>query len=175
MQNDIVAPQKHEMIITRHLDAPRAKVWQAWTNPENIKKWWGPKTFTATYASIDLREDRKYLFCIRSSEGKDIWSTGIYREIVANQRLVMTNSFSDEHGNIVSAEYYGMDPNLPLESTITVSFDDHHMPSVGHEHHTMLTLQYDDVSSIRETDLQALRTCWKESFDKLADYLKNNF
>ena len=140
--------------------------------PEHVKKWWGSKTFTTTFASIDLRADGKYLLCTHSPEEMDIWNTGVYREIVPNQWLVMTNSFADEQGNIVSAEYYGMEPNFPPETIVTVIFDDHRMSNAGHEHHTMLTLKYDDISSIQEKNPQELKNGWKDSLDKLADTLR---
>jgi uncharacterized protein YndB with AHSA1/START domain len=54
-----------------------------------------------------------------------------------------------------------MDPNFPLESMVTVTFEDH-------EHHTMITLKYDDVSTMKEKDVQDMQMGWNESLDKLA-------
>ena len=62
---------------------------------------------------------------MRSPDGKDYWSKGIFREIVAPERLVMTDSFADEKGNIVPASYYGMSKDFPLEMLITVMFEEH--------------------------------------------------
>ncbi len=80
-----------ELTITRVFDAPRELVWKAWTEPERVKRWWGPKSFTTPVSKIDLRVGGKYLYCMRSPEGKDFWGTGIFREIVAPERLVMTD------------------------------------------------------------------------------------
>ncbi len=105
----VKAKEKNEdIIITRMFDAPREIVWKAWTDPELTKRWWGPKNFTAPVIRIDLRVGGKYLNCMRGPDGKDYWSTGIYREIVPRERLVMTDSFADEKGNVVPASYYGM-------------------------------------------------------------------
>jgi uncharacterized protein YndB with AHSA1/START domain len=57
-------------------------------------------------------------------EGKLYWSTGTFREVVPVERLVMTDSFSDEQGNLVSASQYGMGDDIPLEMLITVVLED---------------------------------------------------
>ena len=53
-QSETAAEQ--ELVIERVLDAPRERVWEAWTDPEQMKKWWGPKDFTAPTVEIDLKE-----------------------------------------------------------------------------------------------------------------------
>ncbi|MBZ0288942.1 MAG: SRPBCC domain-containing protein, partial [Anaerolineae bacterium] len=113
-----------EVVVTRIFDAPREKVWKAWTNPEHYKRWWGPEGFTCPACTIDLRVGGKYLYCMRSSEGQDIWGTGVYREIVPMERLVLTDSFANEHGNVVSPTHYGMGEDFPMEMLITVTFED---------------------------------------------------
>ncbi len=61
------------IIITRTFDLAVTKVWQAWTEPESFKKWWGPKNFTCPYCSIDLKPGGKYLTCMLSYEGAEFW------------------------------------------------------------------------------------------------------
>jgi uncharacterized protein YndB with AHSA1/START domain len=158
-------PTKRELVITRILDAPRELVWKAWTEPELMMQWWAPKNFTAPSIKLDLRVGGEYLSCMRSPEGKDYWSKGTYKEIVPGQRLVLTNSFADEKGNIVPATYYGMSPEFPLESIVTVTLDEN-------GGRTKLTLRYDDVSSIPQSDLSDMQQGWNEMLDKLADFLK---
>ena len=115
--------QTQELVIERVFDAPRERVWEAWTDPEQMKKWWGPKDFTAPTVEIDLKEGGKYLNCMRSPDGQEFWSTGVYREIVPMERLVITDSFADEEGNVVPGDHYGM-PDIPLETEVTVTFED---------------------------------------------------
>ncbi|MCL7413087.1 MAG: SRPBCC domain-containing protein [ANME-2 cluster archaeon] len=93
--------EERELVITGIFDAPCEKVWKAWTDPESVKPWWGPKGFTSPVCKIDLRVGGKYLFSMRSPEGDDFWSTGVYREIVPLERIVATDSFADENGNVV--------------------------------------------------------------------------
>ena len=58
---------------------------------------------------------------MRSPRGEEFWSTGVYREIVPMERIVCTDSFADEKGNIVPASYYGMQGDWPLECLVTVT------------------------------------------------------
>jgi uncharacterized protein YndB with AHSA1/START domain len=148
--------------ITRVFDAPRELVWKAWTEPERFMQWWGPKGFTSPVCKIDLRVGGKYLSCMRSPEGKDYWSTGVYREIVEPERIVCTDSFADEEGNVVPATYYGMSPDFPLEMLVTVTFEEH-------EGKTKLTLQHVGIPAGENSDLA--EAGWNESFDKLAENL----
>ena len=167
---NITNPQgyKKELTISRILNFKRDIVWQAWTEPEHIKAWWGPKTYTLPFIKLDLRPGGKYLYCMRSSDGKDYWSTGTIREVVPQERLVLTDSFSDNQGNIVNAAYYGMDPNFPLESLVIIRFE-------AEDGKTKFTMNYEDVSAISDKDLEGMKQGWNESFDKLADYLSRLF
>ncbi len=148
------------LTITRMFDAPRDLIWKAWTEPEDFKKWWGPKNFTAPVAKIDLRVGGKYLGCMRGPDGKDYWSTGVYREIVPKERLVCTDSFADEKGNVVPASNYGMAGDWPLELLVTVMFEE-----IGGR--TKMTLRHEGIPAGMMRELT--ETGWSESFDKLAE------
>src|SRR5574337_723768 len=115
---------KTELKITRVFDAPREQVWKFWTDPELFKRWWGPKHFTTPVSRIDLRVGGRYVNCMRSPEGRDYWSTGVYREIVPPERIVCTDSFADEKGNIVPASLYGMPGDWPIELLVTMTLED---------------------------------------------------
>jgi uncharacterized protein YndB with AHSA1/START domain len=152
--------------ITRVFDAPRELVWKAWTDPERVMHWWGPKNFTAPVSKIDLRVGGKYLSCMRGAgpDGvvRDFWSTGVYREIVPQKRLVCTDSFADEKGNVVPASHYGMEGEWPLELLITVTFEE-----TGGK--TKMTLLHEGMPAGQMSELA--EAGWNESFDKLAEYL----
>jgi len=151
-----------EITITRVFDAPRELVWKAWTEPEHFMRWWGPKNFTAPFCTIDLRVGGAYLNCMRSPEGQDYWSTGIFREIAVLERIVYTDSFADEHGNVVPATHYGMSADIPREMVVTVTFEEH-----GGK--TKLTLRHVGIPAGEMSD--QTEAGWNESFDKLAEYL----
>ena len=150
-----------ELIIERTFDAPRALVWEAWTDPEQVQRWWGPRGFTTPFCKIDLRVGGTWLNCMRSPEGQDYWSTGVYRDIVPPERLVCTDSFADEKGNIVPATHYGMSPDFPLEMLVTVTFEED-------EGKTRLTLKH---AGLPPGDRDDCRAGWSSSFDKLAELL----
>ena len=153
-----------ELHITRVFNASREPLWRAWTEPEHVMQWWGPKGFTSPFCRIDLRVGGFYLYCMRSPEGQDFWSTGVYREIVPMERIVATDSFADEKGNVVPASYYGMSGEWPLEMLFTVTFK-------GQDDKTKFTLNYLHIEGISETDLANMEQGWHESLDKLVEYL----
>ncbi|KAB2891168.1 MAG: SRPBCC domain-containing protein [Desulfobulbaceae bacterium] len=156
------ASSSEELIITRHFAAPRMQVWKAWTEPERFKQWWGPKNFTTPYCRIDLRPGGTYLNCMRSPDGREYWSTGIYREVQPPSLLFCTDSFADADGNIVPASHYGMGGDWPLELLVTLTLREQYGG-------TRLTLRHAGIPAGEMRDLT--ETGWQESFDKLADYL----
>ncbi|MGA7720992.1 MAG: SRPBCC domain-containing protein [Ignavibacteriaceae bacterium] len=150
--------------ITRIFDAPRELVWKAWTEPEHFKRWWGPKDFTCPFCEIDFRIGGKYLNCMRSPEGKDFWTTGAYLEIKPPERIVYTDSFADDKGNVVPASYYGFPSNYSvMESIVTLTFE-------IYEDKTKMTLKHTGIPSGQFSNDTKLG--WDEIFDKLAESLK---
>jgi uncharacterized protein YndB with AHSA1/START domain len=155
-------PKNSELFITRIFDAPRGRVWKAWTEPDLMKRWWGPKGFTSPYCEIDFRIGGKFLSSMRSPEDKEYWSTGVYREIIPLERIVCTNSFADEKGNVVPATHYGMSADFALEMLVTVTFDED-------DGKTTLTLQHVGIPAGAERD--GAYVGWNQSLDKLAEVL----
>lgn len=150
--------ETHELVIVRTFNAPREAVWQAWTEPERVMRWWGPKGYTAPVCNIDFRIGGKYLNCMRSPEGREFWSTGKYLEIIAPSLLVCTDSFADADGNVVPATHYGMGKDFPLELQITVTFE-------GDADITLMTLRHLGMPPGEMSDM--CKSGWSESFDKL--------
>ena len=149
--------------INQIIDSPLSKVWKAWTEPESVMKWWGPKNFTAPVVKIDFKEGGSYINSMRSPEGEDVWGTGVYKEIVPMKRIVSTDNFADSEGNPVNASYYGMSGDWPLELIVTVTFEEV-------DGKTKLTIQHEGFPDQNNRDLA--EAGWKESLDKLATYLK---
>src|SRR5205085_4388835 len=101
-----------EFTITRVFDAPRELVWKAITESERLMRWWGPKGFTMQVAQLDLRPGGVFHYSMRSPGGNDMWGKFVYREVVAPERLVFVNSFSDAEGNLTRNPF---SPSWPLE------------------------------------------------------------
>ena len=155
-----------EIVLSRVFDAPRELVWKAWTDPQMIEKWWGPQAFTAPAVEMDFRVGGKWVFAMQSPDfnsGEPIWSTGKYREIVPFERIVFTDSFADERGNVVPATNYGMAGDFPLEMLVTVELED---ISDGR---TKLTVRHEGLPA---SDTEGAGIGWSESLEKMAVSLK---
>lgn len=151
------------LVITRTFEAPVALVWKAWSDPAMLARWWGPKGFTAPVINVDFRVGGKYHFCMRSAEGQDFWSTGIYREIVPPRKIVCTDSFADADGNVVRASYYGMEGKIPEELLITVEFREENGK-------TIMTLTHFGMPAGEMGEMAT--EGWNQFFDKLVEALK---
>ena len=89
---------EHELSITRSFDAPRTLVFRAWTEPQHLARWSCPRGFTMTQNHGELRVGGTFSATMRSPEGTEHRLQGVYREIVAPQRLVFTHSWLDAGG-----------------------------------------------------------------------------
>ena len=91
--------KERELVMTHLFDAPRALVWAAWTERRHLEHWQGaPQGFTVTTAEADIRPGGAFRICMRSPEGVDHWLQGVYREVVAPERLVFTHAWLDADG-----------------------------------------------------------------------------
>lgn len=150
-----------EVTVTRDFDVPPELIWKAWTKPDLLKKWWGPKDFSCPYCKMNLWVGGKYLICMRSPQGRDYWSTGVYKEIKEIEKLILTDSFADKEGNIVPASYYGIE-DFPPECEISMTLEKKNGK-------TRMTLRH---YSIPVEMQQETYTGWNQSFDKLVASLK---
>ncbi len=156
------AAEEQGIVVTRTIDAPRAAVFRAWTEPERLTRWWGPAGFTSPVARIDLRVGGTYLWGMRSPEGRDFFSTGVFREIAEPERLVLTDSFSDAEGNVVPASQHGLPGDWPPETVMTVTLEER-------DGGTALTVRENGIPE-EMRDLAAIGM--RQSLDKLAVYLE---
>jgi uncharacterized protein YndB with AHSA1/START domain len=162
-----------EIRIERVFNATPEEVFKAWTTPEIIKKWWGPEGFYAPSIKVDLRVGGKYIFAMHGPKGSqwdnDMYSAGVYREIVPNEKLVVTDYFSDENGEFMEPKEQGQDVNFPKEMEVTVLFE-----KISADK-TKLSIIYPYPGS--EEKLQAMlksgmKEGWSSSLDKLEKTLE---
>src|ERR1700736_5498843 len=108
--NMAIESAKTELVITRDFDAPRGLVFKAWTRPEHMVHWWGPKGYTTPTCEMDVRPGGALRLCMRSPEGTDFWVRGVYREVVEPERIVFTGASEAEPGS---------------ETVMTITFAEH--------------------------------------------------
>ena len=89
-----------EFIITREFDAPRELVFRAYTDPEAIPKWWGPRRLTTTVDRMDVRPGGGWRFVQRDAEGNEFAFHGVYHEVVPPERIVGTFEFEGMPGHV---------------------------------------------------------------------------
>jgi len=83
-----------ELALTRIIDAPREKVYRAWTEPKLLKQWFAPLPWTTSLVELDVRPGGSSLIVMRSPEGQDFPNRGVYLEVVENERLVFTDAYT---------------------------------------------------------------------------------
>lgn len=83
---------KLDLVLERVIDVPPELVWTAWTTPKHLRHWFCPKPWTTVDCEIDLRPGGVFRSTMRSPEGQEFPNTGIYLEVIPNQRLVFTDT-----------------------------------------------------------------------------------
>lgn len=143
--------KERELVLTHLFDAPRTLVWDAWTERRHLERWQGaPRGFTVTTAQADIRPGGAFRICMRSPEGVDHWLQGVYREVVAPERLVFTHTWLDADGK----------PGH--ETLVTITFAERGIK-------TELTLRQTGFAS--DESRAGHEGGWASTFDRLADYL----
>jgi uncharacterized protein YndB with AHSA1/START domain len=148
-----------QLEVSRSFEAPLELLWQAWTEPEHFKKWYGPKNFTTPMCEIDLEVGGRHFWSMKSPDGMEMYYIGTYKEISPMDRLVYTDSMSDADGNVISPTVMGMPEGSPTTMDVTVSFD-------FADGQTTVTVSH--VSSGPEDRAEM---GWEQAFEKLADVL----
>jgi len=77
-----------EIVSTRVFDSPRELVWKAWTDPNHLKEWWGPKGFTNTFHEFDLGPGGTWRFVMHGPNGTDFHNESVFVEIAKPERIV---------------------------------------------------------------------------------------
>jgi uncharacterized protein YndB with AHSA1/START domain len=139
------AAARQEFVISRVFDAPRELVWKAFTEPEQMKQWWGPKGATILNCTMDLRPGGIFHYRMRYAN-QDMWGKMVYREIDPPKRIVFVNSFSDEQGGVTR---HPLGPTWPREMLSTITFDEQAGLPAGQAGKTTFTVRW---IPINETD-----------------------
>ncbi len=93
----VTTPSDREIMMTRMLDAPRERVFDAWTTPEMLKQWmYGPEGHSLVVCEQDLRPGGALRFVWRLPDGRDMGMSGVYRDIARPERIVHTEIFDQD-------------------------------------------------------------------------------
>src|ERR1700704_1771922 len=122
---EVTTPADREIVLTRVFDAPRRMVFEAFTKPELLKRWFGPRGWTLVVCEVDLRVGGSFRFVLRGPDGRDMGMRGVYREIVPPERSVHMESFDDYPGESrVTTVLDEEDGKTTLTTTVRYSSQD---------------------------------------------------
>jgi uncharacterized protein YndB with AHSA1/START domain len=88
------ATSDRELVLTRLIDAPREKLFRAWTDAEILKQWFAPLPYTTPVAELDVRPGGANLIVMRGPDGNDMPNRGVYLEVITNEKLVFTDAYT---------------------------------------------------------------------------------
>ncbi len=162
-----VDPEGKEFVVTRLFNASRELVWKAFTESERLAQWWGPKGLPIKVHKLELRPGGVFHYSMHSPDGKIWWGKFVYREIIAPEKIVFINSFSDANGGITR---HPLSATWPREVMNTLTL-------VEREGKTTLTLRGGPINATEEEQKTfeegylSMQEGFKGTLDQLDDYL----
>ncbi|AKV00575.1 putative glutathione S-transferase-related transmembrane protein [Labilithrix luteola] len=138
---------KKELVLTRVIDAPAETVFEVWTKPEHLARWWGPQGFTLPSCDVDFRVGGALRYQMRSPSGEDHWLRGVVLEIVAPKRIVFSFAWGDE------------ERSTQPETRVTVTFEERD----GKTTFTLRHSGFDSVDAVRDHE-----DGWAQALDRMA-------
>lgn len=158
----------NKLEISHVFHVTRERLWKAWTTPEEIARWWGPEGFYAPSIKNNFFVGGMCIYSMHGPEGsswdRDMYSSGVYKEIDPMRKIVLTEFFSDSNGAKISPSAEGMSVHFPDETTVSVLFED------VDEENALLRLIYDLPKNHDEREAllsSGLVEGWESSFKKL--------
>lgn len=115
----VTIPTDQEIVLTRVFDAPRRLVFEAFTRPELLKRWFGPRGWSLEVCEVDLKVGGGFRFVLRGPDGATLGMRGVYREIVPPERSIHTESFDEYPGeSVVTAVFTEREGKTTLTATV---------------------------------------------------------
>lgn len=141
-----------DLVLSREFRAPRALVWQAWTDPAHIVKWWGPHRFTTPHAEIDLRPGGALRFDMQGPDGRIVPAHGTVEDVRAPEHLVLTTRLTHEGEVMVEVRH-------------TVTFE-----AIGDRTKVTMHAHVLVATAAAAGPLAGMREGWGQSLDRLVSY-----
>lgn len=149
----VTTPSDREVVLTRVFDAPRRMVYDAFSKPELLKRWFGPRGWSLEVCEVDLRVGGGFRFVLSGPNGARMGMRGVYRELTPPERSVHMESFDD----------------FPGESQVTAVFTE----EAGRTTLTA-TVQYPSQEVRDAVIASGMEHGAAESYDKLAELLASS-
>jgi uncharacterized protein YndB with AHSA1/START domain len=122
-KNQLVKNQlDKEVLITHTFNAPRDVVFKAWTNVEQLKRWYAPKGCTVDFKEADIRKGGSFLCCIFNPDFGDCWCKAEFLELDFPKLIVYNLANTDKNGNRINPVDEGFDEDWPGQTVVTVTF-----------------------------------------------------
>jgi uncharacterized protein YndB with AHSA1/START domain len=152
--------EERSVALERTFDTPRQQVFEAFTDPEKVVKWWGPNGWMTEVYKMEVKPGGTWHYCMRGPDGKESWGKAVYHEVKAPERLKYTDAFADAEGNVVKG--------MP-ETIVTMNF-------VDFEGKTRLTSRVEFASTADMENVLAMGMVQgiDETWNRLATYLNES-
>ena len=150
-----------DLTLTRTIDAPRALIWQVWTDPEHIKKWWAPRPWTTAECQLDPRPGGIFRTVMRSPEGQDHPHVGCFLEVVKNEKIVWTNALGPGYRPAAAGATVG-DCDMPLTAILTLE------ERAGKTHYAVRVLHRDEAGRKAHEEM-GFNLGWNQCLDQLIE------
>jgi uncharacterized protein YndB with AHSA1/START domain len=167
--SQLTSSATQDLVIARIFDAPVTQVWRAWTDPEQVMRWWGPNRFTCPSCKLDFRVGGTSLVCMRAPVefgGQDMYSTWSYRAIEPMRRIEYIHNLADKDGNKVDPAAMGLPADFPQDQRHVVAFN-----ALGENRTELVVTEYNwTVGQMMEMSKLGMEQC----LDKMAATFANS-
>lgn len=161
MTNNSTEPKSKEIIITRTFDTPRPKVWQAWTQSDQIEQWWGPRGFTTRVDKLEFQPRGKFTYVMLDGNDNEYPSVGVFKEIVEQEKIVATDEFGDSDENEKVAP-----EGLPTGMVNTTSFEE-----AEGQTKVIISIMHQSIEDREKHEEMGVVEGFNQQLDKLEEHL----
>lgn len=153
------------LTIERLIYAPITKIWDAFTDADQLKQWWSPQGMSCSHASIELKAGGLFRYCFKTQDGNEFWGRGVYQNVKQPSQLSYLDTFTDATGQPVPPSHFGIPGDDVIETLVEFSF-------VEEGENTKLKMVGENYYDDAMTD--DLISGWNSMFDKLESFLIKN-
>lgn len=153
INKEVANTADREIVISRDLDFPRDLVWEAFTNPRHVPRWWGPNGFTTTTHEMDVKPGGVWRFIMHGPDGTNYPNKIVYTEIVPPARIAYEHSGDEDSDN----HYFHVIATLEV---------------VGGKTRLTMRLLFETAEACEKTKEFGAVEGGRQTLGRLADYLK---